>query len=145
VIRYAVERLEYSMSTKQVCGARWCSRNSSKADGGDSRRVGGTDLCRPCYQYVWEQANAKGISMENAFSSVDPPKRAPEPVRTKCARTGCRTVFKKGQRNHQAPKGRRHIGLVHICRSCYQAAWERAKARSISMEEAFKILPPKTW
>jgi hypothetical protein len=127
----------------KVCGMSWCSNPIALLTIGTSRRINGIDVCRRCYQYVWEQAKARGRTMQEILTfPLVPPKRPLPKVRAVCARKNCGVVFKEGEGSEGA---RRHVGLLHVCRNCYETTWELAKAKGLMLEEAWKLLPPKGW
>lgn len=126
----------------KYCGAPWgCSELSSKASGKRSWRIGNTELCRKCYSYVWEHAKDLGKTMVEIFHTLSGPNRSLPCIATKCARKGCTETFADGE---GAPR-RRHIGLLHICKTCYQAAWEMSRTFDpiISLEQALLLLPER--
>lgn len=130
--------MESTPRTK-TCGSPWCNRLTSKASGGETRKIGGVGVCRACYQYVWEQSRRVGKPMAEILHTLPPPRRSLPAIETACARANCKVVFREGERGLK----RRRIGLRHVCQRCYQAAWEFSKAKGISLGEAFLKLPPQ--
>ncbi|MBP9855704.1 MAG: hypothetical protein KBC48_00130 [Candidatus Pacebacteria bacterium] len=124
-----------------ICAAPWCHRPTAASTGQSARQINSKQLCRACYQYVWEQAKLDGKEMGEIFSSLPPPKKTLPAIKTKCARKGCDVKFEEGNKGQH----RRHIGLHHVCRNCYEATWEWAKRRNIPLEKAFAQLPEKGW
>lgn len=130
-------------SRTKVCGMSWCSNQIALLTKGDRRRINGVDVCRRCYQYVWEQMKASGRTMQEVqIVLLKPPKRALPKVRITCARKNCNVVFRKGEGSES---GRRRVGLLQVCRNCYETTWEVAKAKDLTLEKAWKLLPPKGW
>ena len=136
-----------SSDRTKTCGAPWCNRSTETPLGSNRpkssccRKIGNVIVCRPCYQYVWEQSQLLGRGMLEIFLTLPPPQRVLPRVKTTCARNGCTVTFAEGEKSGN----RRHIGLYHVCRPCYETAWEVARAKGISIEEAYKQLPPKGW
>lgn len=127
----------------KFCSAPWgCTELSSKASGKRSWRIGNVELCRKCYSYVWEHAKDLDKTMAEIFQILPGPTRTLPKIATVCARKGCTETFEGGE---GGPR-RRHIGLLHVCVRCYQAAWERSRMFDpvISLEQAFLLLPDKS-
>jgi hypothetical protein len=124
----------------ELCHAPWgCSNPTAKSSGKGKRSIDDVEICRPCYQYAWEKAKELGKNISEVFYTLPNPHRPLPAIKTKCHRTGCPVTFEKGERNGF----RRRIGNFHVCRNCYESAWERSKDKGISIEEAFQMLPPK--
>ncbi len=126
----------------KVCGAPWCNNPTESAQGKDKRQLNGIEVCRRCYQYVWEKARELGCPKEELFpNNIDPPKRPLPRVKAVCPRQGCGKVL----RENADAKERRCIGLMHVCNQCYQAAWELAKEQGLTLKEGWDRLKPKGW
>ncbi len=125
---------------RDICGAPWCKELTAWARGQHARHIGGTEICRQCYQHYWEQARKTGRSMiEILQSSTGPRCRRIPKRRSVCARLGCLTELPARATNQK----RRRVGRRIICRNCYQATWELAKKLGLSIIEAWAILPEK--
>lgn len=131
-------------NSSKFCGAPWgCTELSSRGSGKRSWKVDDVELCRKCYSYTWEHAKDQGKTMSEIFLTLPGPQRPLPSIATQCARKGCTEAFRKNEGSLR----RRHIGLLHVCVACYQAAWELSRTFEpvISLEQAFKLLPEKGW
>ncbi|OHA91245.1 MAG: hypothetical protein A2758_02145 [Candidatus Zambryskibacteria bacterium RIFCSPHIGHO2_01_FULL_49_18] len=123
---------------KEFCGAWWCENPIKQI-----RKVDGIAVCRPCYQYVWEQAKKMGIQMETAFRVVEPPQRNPVRKRIRCSRPECGVVLTPRMDSSEYRWLNRS---TPVCRNCYQTTWEYKEKHGLSsMQEAFDKLYPKGW
>lgn len=126
----------------KICGAPGCSNLSARAAGKDSRKINGTELCRGCYQRIWELEKKTGISKEDILRNGAPEPQRPLPrIATTCAREDCDVELPEGA----GANVRRTIGLLHVCNPCYQLAWEHSVRDRITIEEAFHQMKPKNW
>jgi hypothetical protein len=127
---------------KQKCQAPWgCKNATAKSSGQDRRRVSNVELCRPCYQRVWDFAKKAGASKEAMLCQLEPKIEQLPSTPTQCARNGC-GVHLDGEADLTI---RRRIGKVIVCRNCYEAVWEYGRHRELTVQEAWKIIPPKGW
>ncbi len=125
----------------KICGAPWCNKLTASAMGRHRRQIAGVELCKRCYQYVWESAKKADCSMETLFpNDIAPPKLPLPRIETVCSREGCGKKLGEGQGQHH-----RTIGLAHVCKGCYQAAWEFKEEHGLSIKDAYKQLKPKGW
>lgn len=134
----------------KICEAPWgCENITAKASGGHSRRVGGKNFCRACYQYAWQIGKEQNLDWKKKavwIDSLPAPSRIPEPVRAICEGPGCETVLPKNATNNERRfVGRRESGeVVYACRPCYQRAWEYAKwHKGMTIAQAFKKMPSR--
>lgn len=119
------------------CDARWPCNNIVVV--GNTRYVAGTRMCRACYQHVWDVSKKLGTTIIETYQTCEAPWRFPPNVGVRCARVGCGRELPEG-------KPRRHVGgFIHLCRTCYQSAWELSKKLDLSVEEAYHKLLPKGW
>lgn len=72
---------------------------------------------------------------------LKPPKRGLPNIETVCPRKNCGMLLTPDM----GPQDRRRVGMLHVCRRCYQTTWELAKKKEITLEEAWKIIPSKGW
>ena len=111
------------------CKAPWGCNN--KADG---RYIDGFEVCRPCYQYVWEKKRKGGKRQDISFHGLKGPHRWSLLKGQPCSRKGCNKIVSKKVRA---------IGGLPYCRACYQAIWERAKKRGLNLAQSAKKIEPK--
>jgi len=122
-----------------ICGSWWCNNHITKG----IRKIDGIIVCPTCYAYVWEKSKKMNLPLEVAFRKVGPPKKTPVHRTTRCFRLGCETILSPEMGSDKY----RFIGSkIPVCRNCYIAVWEFKEKHGIStMEEAFKMIPPKGW
>lgn len=126
----------------KICGAPGCTKPSARVAGKAPRKIDGVELCRGCYQRIWELEKKTGTPKEEILRNGAPEPQRPLPrIATTCARENCGVALPEGA----GPKIRRTIGLLHVCTPCYQLAWEHSVRDGISIEEAFKRMKPKNW
>lgn len=126
----------------KICGAPGCSKLSARAAGKPSRKINGTELCRGCYQRIWELAKKTGTPKEVILRNGAPEPQRPLPrIETTCAREDCNVSLPEGA----GASVRRTIGLLHVCNPCYQLAWEHSVRDGITIEKAFHQMKPKNW
>jgi hypothetical protein len=129
------------VKNKKECEAPWNCKNlkaSESKEARGSRAVDGHELCRPCYQYVWEQCRGKNKNGRMSFKGLPGPMRPVERIPAVCNRKGCLRILQPNM-----GQAYRSIGNIRMCRPCYQATWALAKRREISLELAWQELPPK--
>lgn len=127
------------MKNKKLCEAPWGCKNLKASESEEDRRVvEKRELCRPCYQYVWEYCRKDSKNSAMSFKGLAGPVRPLERIETNCARKNCDRELKPG-----TGQAYRSIGKSRVCRPCYQATWELAKRREISLENAWNELPAK--
>ncbi len=128
--------------TDEICAAPGCGKPSAKATQGTQRSINGEQLCRGCYQRIWELARNSGKTLAEVFQAdLAPPRRALPRIATTCAAPGCSTFLEANASDNV----RRTIGTHHVCRNCYMRAWQLAQDRGggVTIEEAFSELPPR--
>ncbi len=126
----------------KICGAPGCANLTASAAGKAPRRINGVELCRGCYQRIWELSKKINKPMEQIVREGAPlPKRPLPRIETTCAREGCDVELPE----NAGPNVRRTIGLLHVCNPCYQLAWEHSVKKGVSIEEAFREMKPKHW
>lgn len=126
----------------KMCGAPGCANLTERAKGKTPRKIGDVELCRNCYQRIWELSKKTGKPKEEIVRDGAPLPQRPLPrIETTCAREGCGVRLPKGA----GPNVRRTIGLSHLCTPCYQLAWEHSVKEEISLEEAYQKMKPKGW
>lgn len=121
----------------ETCGAPHCTNPTAHATGGNRRRINGMELCRACYQRAWDLEKSTGKSKEDIMREGLPPVFRPLPrIATTCATAGCGIRLPK----NGDVTVRRAIGQYHVCRNCYQRAWEYGQNNNVSIKEAFNRL-----
>ena len=117
------------------CGAPWCSHKLKK---GEIRTIGGVKVCRACYADAQYEAIRLGVHLHSlSVHTMKPPRRYPRRTQAlPCPR--CHASLPKKIDDRRLKR----IGLIHVCCGCYQAAWRLTKEKNITMEEAWKLLPP---
>lgn len=126
----------------KICGAPGCAKLSEHGAGKVSRQINDVELCRGCYQRIWELEQKTGKRKEDLFrEGVKPAQRALPRIATTCSRDGCGAELPLNAGSNI----RSTIGLQHVCRLCYQQAWYYSKRGSISIENAFQQMKPKNW
>ncbi len=118
------------------CGAWWCNKVIKQPC-----KVGGTVVCRNCYQHIWSEAKKAGESMTAIFLKVRPPYKTPERLHIQCSRANCDVILTP----ETDPIEYRWIDKnTPVCRNCYETTWEQKKKLGLkSMKEAFDQLYPK--
>lgn len=126
----------------KTCGIPGCTNLTARATGRGARSIKGIELCRGCYQRIWELAKETGKSTKEIFrEGIAPPHHALPRIATICAREGCNVELPKNASRNV----RRTIGLLHVCRPCYQFAWQHSVRDRMSIEDAFQQMKPKNW
>ncbi|MFA5877775.1 MAG: hypothetical protein WC845_00115 [Candidatus Staskawiczbacteria bacterium] len=126
----------------KICGAPWCNKPTAKSIGKEPRHINHVQLCRACYQYIWQRSKEAGKAMKEMFTdNVSAPRRPLPRIKTICAREGCTRILLKNVSTNLL----RRIGLLRVCRTCYEAAWELSKKEECSLQEAYSRLKPKGW
>lgn len=123
---------------KMHCGAWWCNNEVSA-----TRRIGDINVCRNCYQRIWERSKDTGETMAVVLAKIEPTKRLPPLVEdAPCSRKGCEVILHPIRNTAH----RRWIGQRPICRNCYETVWEYQQKHSLeSIEIAFEQVPAKGW
>jgi len=117
------------------CEAPWCTNELVPRR---TRAVNGAKLCNTCYADLHYEANRLGVNHHSlSVFTMKPPRRYPRREKAlPCPR--CRRRLPKSVDERRMKR----IGLLQVCRRCYQAAWRLSKQNNITMEEAWKALPP---
>lgn len=122
------------MTEEDKCGSPWgCSNRTAHSEHGQRRTVDGASICRACYQYVWENCRQDNKAGVMTFMGLEGQKVPLERKECKCSGEGCTRELKPG-----TGQAFRVINNQPICHSCYQAAWELSKKRSVTLETARK-------
>lgn len=126
---------------QEICGAPGCANPTALAVGKGSHQLCGIQLCRACYAMAYRISKKTGKTMHEVFGEglFTPPHRLPHLPAMKCERKGCLVDLPE----NATTDIRKRIGFFHVCRGCFNRAWEKAKADSIPIEEAFHLLKPK--